>query len=420
MKINRGILSLSISLLIIILQTTMVIAVDSTPIDIPASAQQPLGGLTGAPEIDSASEIPINNGNNEPTEHNKTSSEPNANRVLPDIPRQQSTSSTENSFNLNRANTGTNTNANTGNENIILNSMPEIPETKELDTLGKIINWWLANPFEMKLWYLFLALSMIFFLFKQTSFRKPLLLASLVIFGFYLGNTVNPINSIFSIPVQTGVQLADTIILVALPIILSLIVGRIFCGWACPIGAIQEFIHPENFNLRLPSLVNQVLNYFRFIILIGGIFVSWASISNIWDYYDPFRVFFTFKGSLTTIILLFIILTGSIFIERFFCHYLCPLGAILAVTSRFSFFKMRPDSDTCIACGKCSRPGACSMNIISAVNPYTDLPIIEASECILCHCCADNCRYSAFKVSFSNKKRGKSNKTKNPSQRLSV
>jgi len=144
------------------------------------------------------------------------------------------------------------------------------------------------------------------------------------------------------------------------------------------------------------------------------------TISNVWNSYDPFRSFFTFKCSLTSAILLFAVLAASICVERFFCRYLCPLGAILTVTSRISLFKMQPDPDVCIACGKCSQPGACSMNTISLVNPYTDLTMIEAKECILCRRCANICRYSALKLSFSYKKKDKSIKTKRSDQNLST
>lgn len=284
-------------------------------------------------------------------------------------------------------------------ENNGLNPLPEKTTPEEPDTLAKIINWWAENPFGMKLWYLFLIISIIAFVFELTSFRRPLLFASIIILGFYLGNTVNPINSIFSIPVATGAEFINSLILVVIPIILSLFIGRFFCGWVCPVGAVQELIHPVNIKLPLPFLLDRIFSYFRFLLLIVGVIFSWLEISNIWNVYDPFQSFFNFKWPLIATILLSVVLAGSILIERFFCRYLCPLGGILALTSKFSLVKMRPDSDACIACGKCSQPKACPMDMISANNPYTDLPTIEASECLFCHQCADICRYSAIKLS---------------------
>ena len=299
----------------------------------------------------------------------------------------------------NQSNNSPNDNPGTGAEDNVLNQLPEETTPEELDTLGKIINWWTENPVGMKLWYLFLIISMIMFFSGLTSFRKSLLFVSIVIFGFYLGNTVNPINSIFSIPVEKGAKLINSLILVVIPIILSLFFGRFFCGWVCPVGAVQELIHPEKFKFRMSSILDRIFSYFRYILLLVGILFTWLEISNIWDIYDPFQCLFNFKWPLTATILLSIILTGSIFIERFFCRYLCPLGGILALTSKFSLVKMRPDSDACIACGKCSQPKACPMDMISADNPYIEVPTIEASECILCNQCVDICHYSAIKLS---------------------
>lgn len=318
--------------------------------------------------------------------------EPNLDRTLPEQTRNNLPASIELNFN-------SNDNPDVSAENNVLNPLPEKTTPEKPDTLAKIINWWAENPFGMKLWYLFLLISMIMFIFGLTSFRKPLLFASIVIFGFYLGNTVNPINSIFSLPVANGTKLINSFILVIIPILLSLFIGRFFCGWVCPVGAVQELIHPVNFKFRLPYLLERIFSYFRFLLLIIGLLFSWSEISNIWNLYDPFQSLFNCKWPLIATFLLGIVLTGSIFIERFFCRYLCPLGGILALTSKFSLVKMKADSNTCIACGKCSQPKACPMDMISANNPYTDLPTIEASECILCHQCADICRYSAIKFS---------------------
>lgn len=298
--------------------------------------------------------------------------------------------------------------------NIIINSLPEMPPSEEPDTLSKILDWWAVNPVEMKFWHLFIILSAVLFLYRQTSFRKPLLFASLVVFGFYFGNAVNPINSIFSLPVQTGTKLVDSIIIVALPIVISLFLGRFFCGWVCPAGAVQELIHPEKFAFQLPPLIDKILASLRYLLLIGGIVFSWSALANIWNNNDPFHGLFTFKRSALSAILLVLVLTASMFIERFYCRYLCPLGAVLAITSRFSLFKLKPESELCIACGKCSQPKACPMQVIVTTNPYTDLPHIKPADCIVCYRCVDICRYSALKLSINKKK--KQSKDRHPEQ----
>lgn len=390
------------------------LAMETAPADNQSAVEIDPTDFTGSAEINPFSETPSDSANRGQINQGRSLSEPYINnQVLTDNSRQQSAPKsieTELSPNL----TATDT------PGIVLNSLPEVTTPEDLDTLGKIIRWWSENALPMKLWYLFLSVAIIFFIFRQTAFRKPLLFVSLVIFGFYLGNTVNPINSIFSLPVETGIKFFDSLVLVAIPIILSLLMGRFFCGWVCPIGAMQEFIHPENLKLQLPLTLDRIFGYLRYLMLLGGLLLSWSAMSNVWKSYDPFQTFFTFKWSVIAISLLGIILVGSICIERFFCRYLCPLGAVLTIPSRLSLLKMRPDSGACIACGKCSQPGVCSMRMVSAVNPYTDIPKIDSSECIICHRCAAICRYAAIKLSFPIRNRVQSSQIENPDQNVST
>ncbi len=408
MKKPLLIISLILSILTITIYPNMVCG-EQTTIDTSSFVHESQTESTNASESISSQENLSSNSNQEQIGQNRNVSGITENLSSTPVSSKQSNTSSENTSGL----SATMNDTDTSTEDIIINSLPKMPPSEEPDTLSKIINWWSVNPLEMKLWYLFLFLSGLLFLFRQTSFRKPLLFASLVIFGFYFSNTINPINSIFSIPIQTGTKLLDSIVLVLLPIVLSLIFGRFFCGWACPIGAVQEFLHPEKYTFQLPPILDRILSYFRFILLVGGVVFSWSALTNIWSNIDPFYGFFSFKWSLPIAVLLFVVIIASLFIERFFCRYFCPLGALLTITSKFSLFKVRADSEVCIACGKCSQPKACPMNAVSVINPYTDLPSINASKCIVCYRCADVCRYSALKLLFSSFRKNNRFKNKN-------
>lgn len=399
---KESVIFLILSVILLIICSDMTMSIGTAAIEDSPFTQGPINGSNTDPETITNPESSTAEENREETVPNRSSSgltervnSPQLNQARPQPQPASSTDTTGPTADESEAPT----------DNIILNSLPELPSSENPDTLAKIINWWSVNPLEMKLWYLFLILSAILFLYRQTSFRKPLLFACLVIFGFYFSNNVNPINSIFSIPVQTGSKLIDSIIIVALPIGISLIMGRFFCGWACPVGAVQEFIHPEKFAFQPPPLLDKILSYLRYILLIGFLFFSWSALANVWNDLDPFHNLFTFKWSTIPAILLLMVLTASILVERFYCRYLCPLGAVLAITSKFSLLKLKADSEVCIACGKCSQPKACPMEVVSAANPYTDLPHIKASECIVCYRCGDICRYSALKLSIKKTKK---------------
>lgn len=412
MKKNWILISFILGVLAIIICPYMAVG---EPADTSSLTEDAFTEPNNGPANVRVSENPINTVVQEQPNQNRNLSESNSDPILPrETPRQPTSSSPRNALEI----SAPDTDSETSTESIILNSLPEKTTPEEPDTLTKIIDWWSANPLGMKFWYLFLFLSALLFLFKQSSFRKPLLFVSLVIFGFYFSNSVNPINSIFSFPILTGGKLIDSLVLVALPIILSLLFGRFFCGWACPIGAAQEFLHPEKFAFQLPPLLDRILSYLRHILLIGGIILSWSTLTNVWNRIDPFQGFFTFKWSLPVAISLFIVIAGSIFIERFFCRYLCPLGAILEITSKLSIFKLQADSELCIACGKCSHPKACPMDVVSTSNPYTDLPRIKSSGCIVCFRCADLCRYSALKLTFLKPRKNKKARNQTSGQNL--
>ena len=82
--------------------------------------------------------------------------------------------------------------------------------------------------------------------------------------------------------------------------------------------------------------------------------------------------------------LLLLIVAGSLLIERFFCRYLCPLGAVFAIVSKFRLFKIRKPREHCGACRACTK--RCSMGIsLYRVN------VVRSAECIDCMNCVEIC-----------------------------
>jgi ferredoxin len=255
--------------------------------------------------------------------------------------------------------------------------------------------FWAGIPFYAGFWALIFVLAILFYLLKWKHLRQPLLFLSATFFGFFLGGIPNPINGIFEVLANHQVLL--NIVLLGLPVGLSLFWGRFYCGWICPLGAVQEFLNPAPEKRSLSQPLDRVLKYLKYFPLIIIGYLTWHSTHNIWQNYDPTRTLFAFSGSMVAIIILAVLLLTSILVSRPFCKYLCPLGAILALTSRLAPFKMRADAKKCMVCGKC-RTGECPMDAVSAFNPEIDLPNIDNSECIKCSHCQKNCRKSALRV----------------------
>jgi ferredoxin-type protein NapH len=261
-----------------------------------------------------------------------------------------------------------------------------------------ISSWWLGNPLNLQIWYLFCLAGLVLIILRLREFRRPLLFLSIIILGFYLGSSLDPIAAVFNLVPKTGFTFEIAFFILGIAVFLSLFLGRFYCGWLCPLGAVQELIHPET-KIRIPAAPDAVLKYLKYIILLSFLYLSWRTGENLWSRYEPLGVLVHFNGSAFAVFILIVTLSVSVLIERPFCRYICPLGAILALTSRLAIFRMRADAGVCMVCGKCSG-GDCAMNAIEADNAITDLPKINSTECIYCLRCQKLCQRSALHVSI--------------------
>jgi polyferredoxin len=74
--------------------------------------------------------------------------------------------------------------------------------------------------------------------------------------------------------------------------------------------------------------------------------------------------------------------------NRAFCKYLCPITAILKITSRFSLLKIEGDKEKCSQCGACNKTCPMDINIMAYVNNGER---VLSSECIFCLTCTTVC-----------------------------
>ncbi len=177
---------------------------------------------------------------------------------------------------------------------------------------------------------------------------------------------------------------------------ITILMGRWFCGWICAFGAYNDliyFISRKVFKVkfRVNEKVDSVLKYVKYVVLVFIIIVSWTMGSSIlastspWDAFGQITDLSTvFSSLLIGLILLVLITIGAAFIERFFCRYLCPLGAVFAIISRIGITKInKPKAD----CGKCR---ACTNNCSMGLNLYK-VDGARGGDCINCLKCAEVC-----------------------------
>lgn len=186
----------------------------------------------------------------------------------------------------------------------------------------------------------------------------------------------------------------SSLVLMGIIFILALLFGAVFCGWICPLGSIQEWmgqlgkkIFKEKYNTLVPRKVDSVLKYGRYIVLIYIIYGTTMSLKLIFEDFDPYYALYSFwTGEVGTTALLFLLITmtGALFVERPWCKYLCPYGAVLGLFNKIRLFKIKKDPQTCINCEKCDK--ACPMNI-----PISTQKTVTDSRCISClKCTSEN------------------------------
>ena len=182
----------------------------------------------------------------------------------------------------------------------------------------------------------------------------------------------------------------SSFVLMFIVLLLSVLFGPVFCGWICPLGSIQEWfgklgkkIFKKRFNTFIPYKFDKYLRFLRYGVLAWIVYVTAYSGKLFFSDIDPYNALFNFWSSEVAvggIIVLLITLTASLFVERPWCKYACPFGAILGITNLFRVFKIRRNSSTCVSCNACNR--ACPMNI-----NVSEKTTVLNHQCISCMKC---------------------------------
>jgi NosR/NirI family transcriptional regulator, nitrous oxide reductase regulator len=162
-----------------------------------------------------------------------------------------------------------------------------------------------------------------------------------------------------------------------------------YCGWLCPFGALQELTNRLGRLLRVPQwdvpwVLHERLWAFKYLIFLGLFGIALASIPLAERYaeVEPFKTAIILKFARTWpyIAYVAVLLAVGLFVERFYCRYLCPLGAALAIPARMRTFDWLKRYRECgTRCHICS--DEC---FVKAIHPTGE---INPNECLYClHC----------------------------------
>ncbi len=222
-------------------------------------------------------------------------------------------------------------------------------------------------------------------IFRGFRYRKWILLLPVGLIGFYLGGILCPISSVQNIFLKWN---NGYLLLFLIPVVLAMTVGRVFCGYVCPFGAIQELLHVRRWRVQIPTRWRKLLGLIKYGLLIFLVTRVVITGTGIWQGVTPFKALFEWGGTPLTITLTAVFAALSVLLWRPFCEFFCPLGALLSLLSRFSIFKLE-NTTSCVSCGVCTPVcpvSACKNGEISS------------ADCLLCGECVRSCPVGSLKL----------------------
>ena len=258
----------------------------------------------------------------------------------------------------------------------------------------------------MFIYWLMICFMAIMLMFTELMSRKTRLgayITTILVVGVLLAGYPHAVMPIRRVLVTLGrgapiLDLISVISLLALLVLSSVAAGRLFCGFACPVGALQEILSKINFKSDLEAqkkakyrietsskkanIVRWV--FFGVLILLAGV---WSI--QLLEIMDPLSGLLIFKPPLFTItiplISLIVVLIASIFIYRPWCRFFCPFGALSSLCGRYSQSNNHRNED-CNECGLCEK-------ICPTQEAFADS---KKGECYYCNRCIDICPQNAI------------------------
>ena len=193
--------------------------------------------------------------------------------------------------------------------------------------------------------------------------------------------------------------------LLAAFLLISFLLRRTFCSWLCPVGTFSEWLWKlgrSTFkrNWALPRWLDLTLRPLKYLLLAFFVFIGAGMPADAIESFmsTPYGLLADVKMldffrdlTMTSAVVLALLVMASVFVQNFWCRYLCPYGALTGILAIFSPLRIRRDAVSCIDCGKCTR--ACPSQL-----PVDKLVQIRSAECTGCLECVASCPVEAALV----------------------
>ncbi|MDR1498976.1 MAG: 4Fe-4S binding protein [Rickettsiales bacterium] len=168
------------------------------------------------------------------------------------------------------------------------------------------------------------------------------------------------------------------------------IFGAIACGWVCPTGLVQDLVFVKKFGVKIPDKIHKKLRWLRYIFASAMVANFLFIFSNI-QHGISNLLKLQFAGAY--IPMAFVI--ASMFVERFFCRYFCPFGAIAGLKSLVRPTTIARDKSTCVNCKICDK--VCPMQI-----KVSEIDSSYSPNCVDCFKCVEKCPKKSLQIKIRN------------------
>ncbi len=282
---------------------------------------------------------------------------------------------------------------------------PEIIEEKRIPIWKRL---WNSRVMEISITIVSLILLTLIFIKQRSLSKHPkvvkysrwaFLLFTLFFIGFYAQGQLSVVN-IYTVllSLQDGFKLdlflLDPVLFIiwTYTFVTLFIWGRgVFCGWLCPFGALQEMLAWVGKVLKFPQIkikepVHRVLQKLKYLIVIGLSAICFydLGLAQTLSEVEPFKTSITLVFDREWYFVAFAVslLAIGMFIHKFYCRYVCPLGAGLAMLGRFHLFEWLDRRDDCgKPCQVCTV--RCEIKAISKVGKVDYNECIQCLECLV-------------------------------------